>query len=115
MIKINLTCPLNFLNVAVTKCRVTYMAHSASVGQSSTEDFLVQSPQGGLHGPGLLYTPAVAPKDVLTSKTCEHNQPYMAKKVCADMIELRKVLIRGRQESQGQRRRDNHGAGAAVM
>ena len=56
-----------------------------------------------------------APKDVLTSKTCEHNQSYMAKKVCADMIELRKVLIRGKQESQGQRRRDNHGAGAAVM
>ena len=31
----------------------------------------------------------------------------MAKKVCAGVIELSKVLIRGRQEGQGQRRRDD--------
>ena len=56
-----------------------------------------------------------APKDVLTPKTCEHNQPYMAKRVCAGVTELRKVLIRGKLESQGQRRRDDCGAGAAGM
>lgn len=73
MIKINLTCPLNVLNVAVTKCRVTYMAHSASVGQSWTEDFLVQSPQGGLHGPGLLYTPAVMWLRLISKNSVKHR------------------------------------------
>lgn len=73
MIKINLTCPLNFFNVAVRKCQVTYIAHSASVGQSWTEDFLVQSPQGGLHGPGLLYTPAVMCLRLISKNSVKHR------------------------------------------
>ena len=46
MIKINLTRPLNFFNVAARKCRVTHMAHSVSLGQSWTRGFPWSEPTG---------------------------------------------------------------------